>query len=342
MRLGDLHSYSVQQILMFENLDPKQEEGLAYLAMMAARQGINPEKFTNRVRGFVDPGARAQFGGKARFEKWIETATQGDTRTGRAFGRRVRVTVLESALIHEGFGNVLVRKIRKILGNERKESALVKRYLDQHPALAAIQRYARNTDEDMIKDEGFWRLVDKVTGGRGNAVRTLAVGTFHLDESRSLLDEEIIYEARMSEVMRSLGLDDDTVNDLLSDFGLRDDDYDLARLKNAAMAGPRNVAAGVRAVGRYGAEAGRAAISKGGEVLQKGKELIKKPFQDDEYKERNIDLADEVIVIAGTLLSTGVEPEKLMTQPETDTGTTQVAQSITRPARPAVQPVAYR
>jgi hypothetical protein len=316
VKLNHLHIGAVRDLVINEEFDAGREEQLAYLQMMAARQGKDAAKFIERVRGYTDPAHAKKMGAKATFERWVQAAMPGESRVGRSLGRRVKVTVLESetkAAITEGFfsdiGDIIMSKLRNILGDDNKEHALVAKALDRHPALTAIHRYARKAEQPIYDDENFWALIDKITSGKANEVKRLAHGTFkRISESKERVDvlsECTIIEARMTEVMTQLGLDQGTTDGLMRQFNLRDEDYDLARMRDALTRAKGRVEDAVR----FMTELPSRALGKAGELVQgaagavagAGKK-IKSVTDSKRMQDENVDFADLVVSLAAVIM----------------------------------------
>lgn len=105
MRLSELFGSPAKSAVLNEALDPKQEQLLAFLSMIAAHQGINQWKeFAHEVRGLIEPAF-------ARGKEWIKKGQRGETRPAKLYGRNVRIT-LEQA--HEMRADA--RKIMATLG----------------------------------------------------------------------------------------------------------------------------------------------------------------------------------------------------------------------------------
>jgi hypothetical protein len=313
VKLNYLHIGAVSDLTINEDFNPGQEEQLAYLQMMAARQGKDATKFINRVRGYVDPTHAKKMGAKATFERWVQAAMPGESRVGRTLGRRVKITVLESAVkeaITEGFfsdiGDVILSKLRNILGDDRKEHALVTSALDRHPALAAIHRYAKRAEQPIYDDENFWALVDKITNGKANEIKRLTQATFkRMLESKervSVLSECVIVEAKMSDVMSELGLDRDTIDGLIRQFNLRDDDYDLARMRDALTKAKGRVEDAVRYMAELPGRKAGELVRGAGELVRGAGEKIKSVTDTKRMQDENADLADHVISLAAVIM----------------------------------------
>lgn len=309
MRLNQLHKAEAKDFALFEELSPEQEEKLSYVQMMMARQGQDPAPMIRRVRGLIDPGFAKQEGAKAGLKQWLgdPQTKAGAVRDGSAYGRKVRITVLESVvrdLITEGFfkniGALIVQKLRSLVGGERQEHALVSQALDTYPGLAAIMRYANRAQTSVYEDPKFWQLVDQMTKGKANTVKRIVYSTFErLEEStepyKGVLTECTIVEARVSQVLRSLGLDQDTVNGLMRQYKVRDEDYDISRLKGAydqAKAAPgKLMAKGKEKVGEVVGKVKGAAADLGKDV-----------GQEQRVREENVDFAEEVVKVAFALM----------------------------------------
>lgn len=305
MRLRDLARASATDIVLNEGFDQSKEEKLGFIQMMIAKQGKDPAPVVDRIRGLVEPEFAKQQGQKKSFKDWVTKAIKDETKEGRAYGRRVRVTVLESVvreMITEGFfadiGKVIVSKLRGVLGDEYSEDKLVAQALDAYPQLAALHRYSNKSSDFIYDDEKFWELVDRVTDNKGKEVRRIVHGTFpRLEESRlrrSIFSECVIVEARISEVMAELGLEPSWVNGLMRQYDIRDEDYDLSRLKDAWQRAGGKAEAAVK----YFKELP-------GQALQAAKDLPKaasKAVSSQRVREENRRISDEVIKIAAVLM----------------------------------------
>lgn len=333
---------TINDMILFETIQPKQLENLHYLAMMAARQNVDPTKFMNKVRGLIDPQHRSN----NQAELTLTNAKPGDEMIGKIYGRKVKVTVLESEvrqMLYEGFfsdvGDLITKKLRKFIGDERKEHELVSKAIDKYPALASIHRYAKRAEDNMYDDPNFWALVDKITGNKSNEIKRLAHGTFkRVTESKlrnGLLTECIIVEARMTEVMRELGLDNNTIQGLMQDFQLTDDDYDISRFKGALDAAKGDIKSAMNylkdAPGKVSSAIGGAIDKVGGAIKNApGKAssaigsavdgaidkvsgaisgaanrvggAVKKGAESERVQDENMDFADTVITIAAVLM----------------------------------------
>lgn len=327
MRLRDLARASASDIILYEGINPSKEEKLAFVQMMIAKQGKDPAQVINRIRGLIDPEHAQREGHKKSFEDWVKKAVKDETKEGKAYGRRVRVTVLESVvreMITEGFfsdiGKVIVSKLRGVLGDEYTEDNLVSQALDAYPQLAALHRYANKSSEFLYDDEKFWALVDRVTEGKGREVRRIVHGTFpRLEESKqhkSLFSECILVEARISEVMAELGLEPDWINGIMRQYDIRDEDYDITRLRDAWQRARGNVQDAIKYIGDLPGKAAQAA-----------KDLPKaagKMVSSQRVREENRRVADEVIKIAAVLMQvieSGAEtPQEVQQQVEKAVG----------------------
>jgi hypothetical protein len=309
VKLSGLHISQVGDLLLSEAFDPGKEEKLAYLQMMIAKQGKQPDKIIDRIRGMIDPEHAKRLGAKASFERWVNGALPGESKVGRTFGRKVKVTVLESEIkqmLTEGFfsdvGDIIMSKLRNLLGDDRKEHALVTQALDKHPGLAAIHRYAQRADKALFDDPGFWELINKVTAGKGKEIERMVKGTFKriMESKHGLFTECIIVEARMTEVMRDLGLDQDTIQGMMDQFDLRDDDYDLARMRDALMRAKGKVEDAVK----YMRELPARGLEKAGEVVKDVGAKVSEiePLKRKRMQDENIDLADYVVTMAAMLM----------------------------------------
>jgi len=297
MKLSNLHASS--RICLTEDLS--QQEGLAYLQMMAAKQGIDPDPFAREIRMLMGGEIGQTEHGKAAFQKWISEAKPSETKTGKAFGRKVKITVLESVvrdLIEENvfsdMGDFVMKKLRSLLKvDDRQEHELVSKAIDEEPKLGAILRYAQRTQQPIYDDEKFWKLVDDVTG-QGERIKAIVLGTYRrrVQENKLYKDTLTITEARMSEVMSDLGLSDDQINELMDRYGLQDKGYDLSSFKRSLS----------KAGGRV-----KEAISSLGD---KAKNLVSETPEMDE--EENMDFAEFVVLVAKTVAGerTKEEPER--------------------------------
>lgn len=305
MRLNQLHKAHAKDFVLVEELSPDQEQKLGYVQMMLARQGKDPDPIIRRIRGYLDPEFAKKQGAKASLERWLNDAEVGDDKEGRAYGRKVRITVLESEmrnLISEGFfknvGALVVQKLRNLIGGERQEHELVSTALDTYPGLAALSRYARRAEDYIYDDPKFWDLVDKMTDNKADMIKRIVHSTFErISESaetyRGVLTECVVTEARISRVLGSLGLDTDTIDGLMRQYDIEDEDYDLSRLKSAYQQA-KDLPADVVAKGK----------EKVGDVVSKVKDAARDVSGGQEYqvREENADFAEEVIKVAFALM----------------------------------------
>lgn len=305
MRLRELTRASTLNMVLYEGFDPSKEEKLGFIQMMVAKQGKDPAAVVNRIRGLIDPEYARQEGQKRSFKDWVTKALKDETKEGRAYGRRVRVTVLESVvrdMITEGFfsdvGKVITAKLRDLLGDEYSEDKLVGQALDQYPQLAALHRYSNKATGFLYDDEKFWELVNRVTDNKGKEIRRIVQGTFpRLEESRrrhSVFSECIIVEARISEVMAELGLEPNWVSGIMRQYDIRDDDYDLARLKDAWQRAQGNVQKAIEFVKEIPGQAAQA--------MKDLPQSASKMVNVQRVREENRRVADEVIKIAAVMM----------------------------------------
>ena len=306
MRLHNLHSTLAKDFVMFEELSPDQEEKLSYVQMMLARQGKDPDPVIRRIRGLVDPKFAKKEGAKATLKNWLKDAKRGETKDGATYGRRIRITVLESEireLVLEGFfkdvGSLVVRKLRSVISGERKEHELVSKALDTYPNLAALVRYAGRSVEPIYDDQKFWQLVDKMTNNKANTIKRIAHSTYErlsnesIEGKKGVLTECIIVEAKISQVLNSLGLDQNQIDGLMRQYAIRDEDYDLSRIKSA-----------YQTVKEY---PGKIA-AKGAETLKSirdypGKTAAAKVKESPgNVKEENLDFVEEVVKVAYAMM----------------------------------------
>jgi hypothetical protein len=349
VKLRELHLSTVRRFSLNEEVDPRVHEKLGYLKMMVARQGKDPQKFIDRIKELVQPDFAKQAGAKMALSSWLKNAKRGNSKDGTSSGRKIRITVLESAireLIIEGvfrnLGHTVLKKLRDTIGG-RQEHKLLTAALDANPSFAAIIRYARKSDGYIYDDEGFWELVDHVTNGKAALIKRIVHNTFERFEESierfDVLTECEINEARISSVMAELGLDQNTIKTLMRQFEIRDEDYDLSRLKNIpSKAKELGVGAlgkakelGVGALGKT-KELGTGALGKAKELgvgalgktkelgvgaLGKAKELgtgAKDAATAYHIKHENEDFAEEVVKIAHALMKTLEKTESEETQ----------------------------
>lgn len=250
MKLKTLHQVSTRDIR--EGIDSGVHEKLGYLQMMIAKQGKDPQPIIAKIRAMVEPGFAKAEGYKNSFQRWVKGAKATDTKEGMAYGRKIRVTVLEAAareMLTEGFfsdiGKAILAKLKDVIDDEPRESDAVRAALDTYDTkLGWILRYAQNTEELLYDDPKFWQKLDETTGGLGSKIKTFVEKQVErvqgmpesIRATATCLTECVIEEARISQVMLSLGLDQPTVQSIMGDSGLRDDDYDLARLRDAGQA----------------------------------------------------------------------------------------------------------
>ena len=325
MKLSALHQASATDIM--EGIDPSVHEKLAYLQMMVARQGKDPEPLITRVRGMIDPQYAQQAGRKATFQSWIKGAQRDEAKTGTAYGRKIRVTVLESTvreLINEGFfsdiGGAIVQKLKEVIGDDPKEHAMVAKALDDNPSLGWIHRYARKAQQPLWNDEGFWQKLDQTTNGMGQKIKAMVLATYkRADEVSeatnvkdvSVLTECVIEEAKISAVMKSLGLEPDAINSLMTDFGIHDEDYDISRMKEALQNAKGKIGQAVTGLQNLPGRAGVAIQQKAGEAMgaiqQKAGEIgqqVKSTADVGRVQKANMDFADSVVLSSAFILST--------------------------------------
>jgi hypothetical protein len=310
VKLSSLHKATARQIM--ENIDAGVHEKLGFLQLMIARQGKDPSPIISRIRGMIDPSYAKSEGFKSTFKNWVQTAQPNDTKDGRAYGRKIKVTVLESAirgLITEGFfsdlGKVVLAKLKSVIDDEPHEHEMISNALDAYPQLAWIPRYASKAQAPLMDDEAFWQKVNQTTNGLGEKIKALLMATYkRLEEARqtnpqaTILSECVITEARISGVMQSLGLEAPEIQSIMGDYGIRDEDYDLSRLKELYEKGAGAVKAGVDAVkGAPGALA-----QKAGEVASNVKSSVKSSADVQRVAKANADIADQVILHAAFML----------------------------------------
>ena len=341
MKLSNLHSSSPYAIT--EALDPSKEEKLAYIQMMVARQGKNPDEIMSKLRGMMDPEFAKKEGYKKSLSRWVQSANPKDEKEGMAFNRRVRVTVIEAAvreMIIEGYfrgiGTMIVNKLRGILDKGRDESKYVTKFIDEYSSLAAIQRYARRSKTPIYNDERFWQLVDEVTHGKGDKIKAMMKHQFERDSSmeekqegltegvlRDPFSEITIVESKISKVMSSLGIDPEAIKNIMAQYDIRDEDYDLSRLKGgydsavqAVKAGASGVAGAAKGVAggiagaAKGVAGGVAGAAKGAAGAAGGAKaaigsLAAGPISADkerDAKNENDDLSDYIIKTAYALM----------------------------------------
>jgi hypothetical protein len=149
------------------------------------------------------------------------------------FGRKKVVTLFEAKMkdvlteeMWSDIGQSLVAKLRELFASgDDPESPKVKAALDEFPGLSALYRYAKTAAINPAEDPRFWQLVDKVTGGKSADIRKIVDAIHEVWDRR---DEKIIItEAKLSDVMSSLGLDTTTIDSILKTHGLKDDEHDL-------------------------------------------------------------------------------------------------------------------
>lgn len=303
MKLSEIHLATTNDFIFNEEMTPPAHEKLAYLQMMIARQGKDPEQIMKRIRGLVDPTFAKREGKIKEFERWLKGAKQDEMRVGKAYGRKIKVTVLEATIremLVEGFfsdiSTAIVHKLRDLLGDEHKEHKLVTQALDKYPSLAGILRYAQKSEQPIYDDEKFWELVDTLTKGRGKEIKRIVYGTFpRIEEGISLFNQHEIMEARMSQVMADLGLDQDMIGNLMQQYDLRDEDYDLSRLREAY----RKAAGKVEKAIEYLKELPGKAAEYAKELPTKaGKKVLDRR----QVSSENAKLADEVVKVASVLM----------------------------------------
>lgn len=331
MRLDELHLAKASDFSLCEDFNPDLQEKLANLRLMITRQGKDPDPIITRVRGMLDPEFARKEGFRLTIKKWVEGAQRGEEKVGKAYGRKVKITVLESALrqsitegrILKGIGDLIVKGVNRIFGNDRQESQLVSKALENTPQLAALTRYANMATKEgkpVYDDPKFWGLVDKLTGGRAQEVKQLAHAIFKrvVEEAkfngRGLLSECIMIEEKISDVMMSLGVPQEAAVDLISKYGLRDDPSVRPGESSAGWVEPEG-------------EPGQAGQAKGAEA-------VVQPKQYDKYdvEEENAEFADLVI-----LLTTALEQAKKAATPQEKVAAIQQVLPI---AGPGVQPSA--
>lgn len=312
MRLSELHSSAINRFSLQEEVDPAQQEKLGYLQMMVARQGVDPDQFMNRVKGLVQPGFAKQAGAKMTLSRWLGDAQSGDSKDGISHGRKIRITVLESEVrelitegVFRGVGHMIVSKLRDIIGGDRQEHQLLTTALDTNPGLTAIVRYARRADDFVYDDPKFWELVDGMTGGRAQLIKRIVHSSFErLEESKQRFDvltECEITEARISRVMAELGLDQETIEGLMQQFDIRDEDYDIDRLKGVGRKAkelPKKMMGGIE-------KAGAGMLQKAKELGGKVKGMASGAMDaatSYRMQQENEDFAEEVVKVAHALM----------------------------------------
>lgn len=307
MKLDTLHLATTKDIR--EELDPSAHEKLAFLQMMVAKQNKDPEPIIKRIRGMLDPEFAQKEGRKATFERWLKGAAKDETKVGRTHGRKVRITVLESTvreLINEGFfadvGSAIMRKLKSVINDEPTEHQMVTKALDEYPQLAWIARYSRKATRPLYTDPDFWAKLNDTTGGLADKIKTLVDATHKKvaeareatkQENLNLLSECVIEEAKISDVMADLGLEPEAVQSLMGDYDVRDEDYDIARLKEA-----------------WRAAGGK--VSKAIEALKEAPKTVKKRLaraprtaaEFEKIRQSNEDFADAIILSAAFMLKT--------------------------------------
>jgi len=275
MRLDALRSSPMQVVLQEKTADqPNAQEKIAWIAAMVAKQGKDPGPIVKALRSELDPAYQARQTGRTKFGDWIKSAKQGDTVTGKAFDRKLRVTALDEPKMPEepigseppghvvgqaftdsigrdrvitiaesklrkvvfedffGVGNLILGKLRKLIGDYDPESPKTKAAIDEFPALSALLRHARKAQTDISEDPTFWDLVDKVTGGKSKEVKKAVEAVYEIQESDEQ-EKTIIQEAKLSEVMTSIGIKPEKVQELIKSHGLNDMDYDLGQIRSS-------------------------------------------------------------------------------------------------------------
>lgn len=298
MKLNRLHKSLTTEFLM-EELDPQQEQKLAYIQMMVSKQGKDGQEVSRKIRGLIDPSFARKEGQKATLQRWLDGAQRGETKDGSAYGRKVRITVLESAvrdLVTEGIfkniGAMVYRKLHDLISGERQEHELVSNALDTYRELAAIPRYAKKAEESIYDDPQFWALVDQVTNGLGDQVKNLVQRTYERiaemkEAPDGVLTETVIHEARISQVLASLDLDRGMIDGIMRQYGLEDADYDVSRLKDLAAAAKGKYEGAKQGVKDIAAKVG------GGDAAEKYR-----------VQDENVELGDFVVKTAAALMAT--------------------------------------
>ena len=318
MKLHNLHLTQTKDFLLHEELSPDQEEKLSYVQMMLARQGKDPDIIVRRIRGLVDPKFAKKEGAKTTLKNWLKDAKSGDAKDGLTYGRKIRITVLESVvreLVIEGFlkdiGSLVVQKLRGMIGGERKEHELLTKSLDTYPELAAIIRYAKRSTEPIYDDPKFWELVDKMSNGKSNVIKRVAHSVYERLSSEStsnglnILTECVIEEAKISSVLSSLGLDSGMIDGLMRQYAIRDEDYDLSRIKSAYQATkefPGKMADKASELANKAMEIPGKMASKAMEYPGKLVSKAKEAAASGNVTEENIDFAEEVIKVAYAMM----------------------------------------
>lgn len=301
MKLKALSTVSVLDIC--EGVDPGLREKLAFIDMMIARQGKDPEPVIKRLRGMIDPDFAQYEGRKATFKSWIESARTDETKIGMVHGRKVRVTVLEAAMrdvISEGIlgdiTNAVKKKLRDLFYDEPTEHKMVKAALDEFPSLSGLKRYAAQFKSGTLyDDDGFWSVVDKVTSGKSGKIKEMvnAIYRRRMEESQEnmkpLLSECVIEEAKVSDVMGQLGIEPGAVQSIMNDFKIEDQDYDISRMKAAVKQTSQKIRSAP----------GRAMAGFKSKVKEMGSDA----------KEMNEDFADTVILAAAYLMKVPAEQD---------------------------------
>jgi len=274
---------------MNEEFNPDQEELLAQAQAMIASQGKNPEPIMKYIRDRLGSSK-----GKDLFKKWAATAKPGESQTGKAHGRKVKVTILEAAfrdVIAEGLfsdiSDLILKKVKDLFKNEEEENAKAAEAMQRNKQLAYIYQYALKAEESIYDDDKFWNEVEEVTGTR--EVEKLAKAAYkrRISESRlSLSTEIIITEAHISGILQELGMEPDDINKLMRSQDLTDEDYDVSRLKRAiAKPFKRAGEAIAKPFRRAGEAIGKAAAGKASKRV----------------KEENKEFAELVIIMADTI-----------------------------------------
>jgi len=251
MRLNGLHRLSTTNLPgpIHEELgaiDPN----LDYLRKMIQNQGKDPDTIINQVQ------MRIRGSG---LREWIRAAKPGESKEGRdpTTGRKIRIAVLDSIqkvplhvkttkltvaeavirdLISEGgynsIGKAILDKLNDLV-DEPSEPKHINRAEEKYPMLSRLMRYAQSAEED-IKNDEFWALVDKITDGKGEEIKKL---TDHIhccqDEAREKGGITVI-ESTISSVMKSLGLNEEDVANIMQSNNLQDKEYDLSKLSQNA------------------------------------------------------------------------------------------------------------
>lgn len=295
MKLTDISALSPSQALVCEAMTSDMKQGLDYVRMMVTRQGKDGEAFVKDVISSLDPKAAANQKATTGLKTWLQSGKPGDSVQVKMMGRRVSVTIKEELINEALFGT-------------KKDSNLVTQALKKYPELLSLLKYAEQSDKDLYSDDAFWSLVGRVTGGKNDDVKRLF---------DSLL-QECIEESKISTVLKSLGLDANKIQGLLAQHQVEDQDYDVARLKEAPG---KALEAGKSAVGKVADKVSGAvdqAKDAAGKVGEKAKGLfgaakgklggigssLNSVFNARKTRQRNKALANAVIKAAAHVLDT--------------------------------------